>query len=151
MPIISRALTAAGLSTMLLLASCVDGTGRDVEYGLSVVPDLGDLDGRTLVADRIVDPDRDIVPGSRITMSFTTDSVSVDAGCNTLRGTASIDDHELVLDQLASTLQACDDALEEQDQWLTSFLTSRPRFDRTDDDFHLSRDDTEIHLILEDD
>jgi heat shock protein HslJ len=143
---------ATGLPTvLLLLASCVDGTGRDVEYGLAVVPELADLDGDTLVADRIVDPDRDLVPGSRITMSFTTDSVSVEAGCNTLRGAASIDDHELVVSDVASTMMACNEALEEQDQWLTSFLTSRPRFDRTDDDFHLSRDDTEIHLTLEDD
>jgi heat shock protein HslJ len=36
------------------------------------------------------------VPGSQIQMTFDQDSVTVDAGCNTLSGGASIDGDELV-------------------------------------------------------
>jgi heat shock protein HslJ len=110
---------------------------------------MAGLDGKTVVADGIVDPDRDLVSGSRITMSFTADSMSVNAGCNTLLGPASIDDYRLVVDLQASTQMACDQALEEQDRWLVSFLGARPRFERVDDDLYLSRDDTTIHLVPE--
>lgn len=103
--------------------------------GLVVTPSLSSLDGKTVVADGIVDPDRDLVSGSQITMSFNADSVSVDAGCNTFGGPASIADYELVVDVLASTQMTCDEALEEQDQWLTSFLGTRRRFERVNDDF----------------
>jgi heat shock protein HslJ len=149
MPTPSHVATAAVLSAGLMLTSCVDGTGRDATYGLVVAPDLTDLDGDTYVADGIVD--RELVPGTQITMSFEADTVNVRAGCKTLGGLAAIDDYELVLGHLTSTRQACNEALEEQDQWLTSFLTSRPRFDRVDDDLYLSRDDTVIHLVPQDD
>jgi|GEM_PF-872347 heat shock protein HslJ len=151
MPTPSRLVVPAAVAAGLLLAACVDGTGRDATYGLVVVPDLTDLSGDTFVADGIVDPDRELVSGTRIAMSFATDSVNVNAGCNTLSGTATIDDYELVLGHLRSTRKACDQALEEQDQWLTSFLTARPHFDRVDDDLYLSRDDTVIHLVRDDD
>ena len=80
-------------------------------------------------------------------MSFAADSVSANAGCNTLSGPASVEDSELVVRELASTRQACEEELEAQDQWLTSFLAARPRFERVDDDLYLSRDDTVIHLV----
>ncbi|HEX6328248.1 MAG TPA: META domain-containing protein [Jiangellaceae bacterium] len=146
---ISGRSAVVGLTAMLLLTSCAHGSGRDEAAGLAVVPTMAGLDGKTVVTDGIVDPDRDLVTGSRITMSFTADSVSVNAGCNTLLGPASIDDYELVVDLQASTQMACDQALEEQDQWLTSFLAARPRFERVDDDLYLSRDDTTIHLAPE--
>jgi heat shock protein HslJ len=150
MPVPSRLVVAASVAAGLLLASCVDGSGRDATYGLVVAPDLSDLSGDTFVADGVVDPDRDLVPGTQIAVSFAADSVNVTAGCNTLSGTATIDDYELVLGHVRSTRKACDQALEEQDQWLTSFLTARPNFDRVDDDLYLSRDDTVIHLVRED-
>ncbi len=144
--ITARLTAAVGLAAALLLTSCAYGEGRDATYGLVVAADLDRLDGTTVVADGIVDPDRELVSGSRITMSFTSDSVSVNAGCNTLRGAAAIEDYQLVVDELAATQMACDEALEEQDQWLASLLTSRPRLERVDDDLYLSRDDTVIHL-----
>lgn len=147
----SSLMTAASLSALLMLASCADdGAGRDAAYGLTVVADLNHLDGTTLVADGIVDPDRALAPDTAIEMSFSADAVSVNAGCNILNGAASIEDYELVVGELASTRMACDGALEEQDQWLMSFLTSRPRFERVDDDFYLSHDETVIHLVAAD-
>ena len=151
MPTASRILSAtASLATGLLLTACIDGSGRDDASGLVVAVDhLADLDGDKLTADGIIDPDRELVPGTRITMAFTADSVSVNAGCNTFTGIAAIDDYELVLGHLTATKRACEDALEDQDRWLMAFLTSRPRFEHVDDDFYFSRDDTVIHLLVE--
>ena len=71
---------AFGLAALLLLTSCGHGSGRDDAAGLAVVPTMDGLDGKTVVADGIVDPDRHLASGSRITMSFTADSVRVNAG-----------------------------------------------------------------------
>jgi heat shock protein HslJ len=128
------------------LAGCAGTSGRAADYGLATTPDLSELSGKSWVADGIRDPDRELVPGSQITMTFTTDSLSAAAGCNPLRGAASVDDSELVVADLASGLKACEEPLAEQDQWLGTFLTQRPTIERFDDDLWLSRDDTTIHL-----
>lgn len=135
----------------LLLAACVDGTGRDATYGLVVLPDLHNLDGDTLVANHVIDPGHTLVSGTRITMAFTSDAVTVNAGCNALHGPASVDDYELVIGNLAATSKACDQARTEQDRWLSRFLVSRPSFERVDEDLYLARKDTVIHLVPEDD
>jgi len=143
----SRAASAAlALLAAAALTACAGTTGRAAAYGLAVTPDLSELAGHPWVADNILDPDRDLAPGSQITMRFTSDSLSADAGCNPLRGAASVDDSELVVADLASGLKACDEQLAEQDQWLSTFLTQRPTIERLDDDLWLSREDTTIHL-----
>jgi heat shock protein HslJ len=74
--------------------------------------------------------------------------MSVNAGCNTLFGGASIDGDELVADGLASTQKGCDDALTKQDAWLSEFLGSRPSIEVLDQSLWLFHgDDSVIHLI----
>jgi heat shock protein HslJ len=136
-----------GLLACVALTSCAaDTTGRSADYGVAVTPELSDLAGEEWVADGIQDPDRDLVPGSQITMEFTADSVSATAGCNTFAGAASIDDTELVVVDLLSTRMACDEQLAEQDQWLSDFLEGRPTIEQLDEDLWLSRDETTVHL-----
>jgi heat shock protein HslJ len=135
-----------------VVAECDASPGRSADDALVETPELSDLSGATWIADGIVDEDRDLVPGSTIRMTFTADSLSADAGCNTLRGPASVDDDgELVVAELAATLKACEDALSEQDAWLSSFLTSRPTIEQQDDDLWLTREDTVIHLVADSD
>jgi heat shock protein HslJ len=143
----------AGLALLAATAvvSCDTSEGRSEDAALLVTPELSDLADSTWVADGIVDEDRELVPGSRISMDFTEDSVSANAGCNTLSGPASVDDGELVVAELAATLMACEDPLAEQDTWLSSFLTSRPTIERQDDDLWLAHDDTVIHLVVDSD
>lgn len=52
--------------------------------------------------------------------------LSVSGGCNTMFGTARIENGVLVVDQLASTLKACDQALMQRDRQLSELLKSRP-------------------------
>ena len=143
--------SAMALLAALVLSSCDTGAGRGEEAVLVHTPDLAGLADRVWVADGIVDPDRQLVQGSTITVTFTEDSLSANAGCNTLRGGASIDGDELVVSQLASTMKACEEPLMAQDQWLSTFLTSRPTIEQREDDLWLSRDDTVIHLVAADD
>lgn len=69
----------------------------------------------------------DLVPASRVTLTFTDGRISANAGCNTLNGAASWEGDTLeVRGSLASTMMACEDALMAQDTWLSEFLSSSP-------------------------
>jgi len=95
----SRTQRAQVLSALLLvctLVACGYGDGRSADYGLKSTPQLSDLEGKTWLAHEIVDPDRQLVSGSSLTMTFSADSLSANAGCNTLHGAASVQDDELV-------------------------------------------------------
>ena len=60
-------------------------------------------------------------------MIFTKDSLSANAGCNTMFGAAAIDGTKLVAKQLASTQKRVpEQQLAAQDIWLAAFLGSRP-------------------------
>jgi heat shock protein HslJ len=141
---------AVGLLAVLTVAACTTTDGRSEASGLSYTPALSDLHGHAWVADSIVDPHRNLVPGSTITMTFTKDSLSANAGCNTMFGAAAIDGTKLVAHQLASTQKACDQRLAAQDIWLAAFLGSRPTIEWLDHDLWLSHKDTVLHFTDED-
>lgn len=147
---LARAVAIAFVIT-LVATSCATSDGRSADYGFVLTPDLSDLAEHPWVADSIVDPDRDLVANTSISLTFTEDSVSLNAGCNTLFGAASIDGTELVVPQLASTRKLCEPPLGEQDTWLTTFITSRPTIERKDDNLWLSHDDTVIDFRPSDD
>jgi len=141
----------AGVAIIAALAitACDDSEPRVEVGGLAQAPaDLSDLEGGAWVADSVQDPDVSLVSGSQIEMRFKSDAMSVNAGCNTLFGGASIDGDELVADGLASTQKGCDDALAQQDAWLSDFLGSRPSIEVLDQGLWLFHgDDSVIHLI----
>ena len=137
------------LIAALALTACDDSEPRVETGGLAQAPaDLTELEGGAWVADSVQDPEVSLVSGSQIEMRFKSDSMSVNAGCNTLFGRASIDGDELVADGLASTRKACDDALEQQDSWLSDFLDSRPSIEVLDEGLWLFHgNDTVIHFV----
>jgi heat shock protein HslJ len=139
------------VTSVLALTSCDDSEPRVDVGGLAQAPaDLSQLEGGAWVADNVVDPDVSLVPGTQIEMRFQSDTLSANAGCNTLAGGASLNGDELVATALASTKKACDDTLGQQDAWLSDFLGSRPTIEVLDHDLWLSqRDDTVIHLTQE--
>lgn len=103
-----------------LVAACGAGPA-----GSSVDPpdrgaDSGNLAGRTFLSMRI--EGRDLVPGSRVRLSFDVGRIGAQAGCNSMGGSVAIVDGRLVLDDLATTEMACDPALMDQDTWLAGFL-----------------------------
>jgi heat shock protein HslJ len=137
------------LVAALALTACDDSEPRVDSLGLAQAPsDLSELKGGAWVADSVLDSDVSLVPGSQIEMRFQSDSLSVNAGCNTMFGGASVDGDELVAPALASTKKACEDALTQQDAWLSDFLGSRPTIEVLDQDLWLSHgNDSVLHLI----
>lgn len=151
MQVSSMRAAVVGLVAVLALTGCDDSEPRVDTLGLAQAPaDLAALDGSPWVADSVVDPEVSLVPGSQIEMRFAKDSVSVNAGCNTLLGGASIDGDDLVVPTLSSTRKACADALIQQDAWLSDFLGSSPTIEVLDQDLWLFHgDDTVLHLVRE--
>lgn len=134
----SRLLPAAagltlGLTVLGAVAACSSGGGAP------------DLDGRSFTATEV--RGHDLVEGSAIKLSFEDGRISAQAGCNTLVGGAAWDGGTLeITDQLASTMMACEDALMDQDEWLSGFLTSSPVLDLDDGTLELGDDTTGITL-----
>lgn len=75
-----------------------------------------------------------LAPGTEITMEFSGDHLSVNAGCNTMAGSYSAEGGVLAFDgDPAMTMMGCDDALQFQDQWITEALTEGMTIDQNDD------------------
>ncbi|MBY4129754.1 META domain-containing protein [Rhodococcus fascians] len=72
------------------------------------------------------------VDGTTIRLEFADDRISAEAGCNRLFGTVDTSQGKITTDSLGSTRMACPQALMDQDAWLTSFLSSTPRWSRDD-------------------
>jgi heat shock protein HslJ len=68
----------------------------------------------------------ELVAGSAVEVTFTVDTMSVWAGCNTLFGPFALDDDSVLswTAEPAATMMACEPELQEQDQWLAELLTS---------------------------
>ncbi|MDZ5619892.1 META domain-containing protein [Nocardioides sp. HM23] len=120
---IRGARVAAGLlAAGALVAGCgEDGDGRD-DPTVIVEDEQVQLAGHTFVAEEV--DGHDLVEGSRLSITFDQDAMSVVAGCNTLFGPYDDADGELRWsEEPASTQIGCDEALSEQDDWLRTTLT----------------------------
>lgn len=118
----SSAATSSGAAS----GTAASGSGAS---GATPVP--AELAGATFVATEVTGS-YSIVPGSTITLTFEPGTLSARAGCNNLFGSFTIDGDVLLAPQLASTMMACDDALMQQDTWLSGFLASSPTWTYTD-------------------
>jgi heat shock protein HslJ len=93
----------------------------------TAVPSAASLAGRWFVADASGVDGRALVDGTQLTMRFTAEELSASAGCNTLTASYRIDESAtLVVDQIGATAMGCDAPRHQQDEWLSSFLQSRP-------------------------
>jgi heat shock protein HslJ len=69
------------------------------------------------------------VAGTMVHLVFDGSQVSISGGCNGQAGEFEVRSGRLVVGGLSSTLIVCVPALSEQDDWLATFLTSRPRLE----------------------
>ncbi len=134
--------TALALVTLsaLTLAAC----GSDDDNGSGTAPTTDDLDGLTFGSTAVTG--HELVADSTITLSFQDDSVSANAGCNTMNGGYTITDGTLDVDAMATTMMACADDLMAQDTWLSEFLTSGPAVGLDGSTLTLTGDDATITL-----
>lgn len=109
---------------VLALAAC-GSEGEDMD-GADLAASVA---GRTFLSVQVSEDgaQRDLVEGSRLRLEFAAASLGAQAGCNTLSGGFSMDGDVLVVGELAQTTMGCERPLMEQDQWLSTFLGSRPR------------------------
>jgi heat shock protein HslJ len=129
---------AAGLG-VLLLASLV---GCQASAPLT-------LGGREFLSNGITDGGArfDLVPGTRVRLTFTDTRVSASAGCNIFGATYRIDAGRLVIDGGAMTEMGCDEARNAQDQWLFGFLGSKPAVTLAGPDLTLDNGRTIMRLV----
>lgn len=71
-----------------------------------------------------------LVDGIPVVITITEDSISLATGCNTISGTARIQDSRLYTGSLAMTEIGCPPALQAQEKWLLDMLRSQPRLER---------------------
>ena len=104
-----------------------------------------DLAGSTYTSTRVWG--HDLAEGSRVTLTFTEEGISADAGCNTMTGPATWEGETLEVEgPLASTMMACEDPLMEQDTWVSQFLGSSPGLEVDGDELTLGDDSTGMTL-----
>lgn len=86
------------------------------------------LQGRTFVSSAVTDHGlpKPLVAGTQIRLTFTTETLGAQAGCNTLNFPLQIEADWLVTGEAASTLIGCAPDREAQDQWLAGFLSADP-------------------------
>jgi heat shock protein HslJ len=111
-------ITALALS----LAACGDdttdsgsGSGGDVSTA---------IDGRTYVSQSATG--FTLVDGSDVRLTFDNGQLGANAGCNGMSGGYTITDGKLVVEALTSTMMACEQPLMDQENAVSTFLTSSP-------------------------
>jgi heat shock protein HslJ len=108
---------------VLALSAC---GGDDGSGGSQTATGDADLAGKTFVSTEVFG--LELADGTEIRVTFESDRISVQAGCNTLFGSARWDGGVLAVDEpMGMTRMACSDDLMRQDDWLHAFLTSEPR------------------------
>lgn len=129
-------------TSVIVLAGC--GSADDSPSG--VAPTDGELSGTTFDSTDVTG--RDLVPGSLVTIGFQEDSISANAGCNSMSGTYAITDGTLEVGVVAATEMACDDALMAQDLWLGNFITNGPSIVSFGETLTLTGDDVAVSLAV---
>ena len=69
----------------------------------------------------------EIVPDTAIVITVEEQQLGVQAGCNAMGGGYTIIGQTLLVETMISTMMACDEPLMEQEQWVSAFLTSKPK------------------------
>jgi heat shock protein HslJ len=141
-----RWILAAAGSVLMVTTGCGDVGSGDPRRGAS-----GELpDGRAFLSTSVTEGDvpRPLAEGTRIRLEFDGDGLSVYAGCNYLgfQNARQNGDH-LVVEEESSTDVGCRPKAMEQDEWLTTFLTSEPTMRLEGDSLWLTSKDTTIELL----
>ncbi len=140
------------LATAALLAVTLAGCGdedpttmaNDEPAGLSAK----DLDGRAFASVRV--DGHQLVKDTQIRLGFAGDEVQADAGCNHLFGTMALDGGTLAASNIGGTEMGCPDGLNDQDAWLSEFLSAGPEVVLDGDTLTLTKDDVVIELVEQD-
>lgn len=131
----------------LVLAACGSEETTDNSEAVDAgdVPTAAMLDNRKFVSTEV--DGYELVDGTEITLGFEVNGIAAQAGCNTLTGSFQLDENALSVGTMGMTMMACDEALMDQDTWLSEFLSSLPYIALDDNTLRLSNDDVTITLL----
>jgi heat shock protein HslJ len=131
----------------LLLAALLGATGCG-GHSTAAQPDVPW--GRTFVSTAVTEngQPQPLAEGTRIRIAFDAErrALSAHAGCNRMFGKARLEGGRLVVDGLASTKMGCPEDRARQDDWLGTFLESRPGWRLKGHELTLTRGSTRITL-----
>jgi len=88
-----------------------------------------------------------LVPGTKVRVGFSNNSVSASAGCNNMSGEYRLEGEKLVVGELAISAMGCPTNLGKQDQWLADLLTAGPTLVVDGDNLVLTTDTTEVTFL----
>ncbi|MET8777933.1 META domain-containing protein [Nocardia sp. NPDC004654] len=131
------------LVPVLLLAFGVAACGNGDESGPSE-PEATPM-GRTFLSTEV--EGAPIPGGGPLSLQFTDGTVIAYAGCNTISGAVTLDEHVLRVDELASTLIGCPGDLADADQWVDTLLSSAPTWQLDGDTLTLKNNEQTVTLL----
>jgi heat shock protein HslJ len=125
--------TRGGTALLLaaVLAGCADSDGdptdspspSTAEATSATTVDAAALDGRSYASNYV--EGAELVEGTTIDVGFEGETMSVNAGCNTMFGPFEVDGTTITwTSEPAATMMMCDPDLLEQDRWLTEFFSA---------------------------
>ena len=124
------------IPAFLVLGAC----GSDDSSG-----SVPDVDGREFISTEMVG--HQLVDGSTIRLAFEDGSVAANSGCNSMSGGYSFDGDILQVEMMAMTEKGCDEALMDQDAFLSGFLTSGPTVAVDGDEMTLMSGEEQITFL----
>ncbi len=134
---------------LVALAAALLAAGACSRPGTAPAP-ADPLDGRSFVSTAVLEggAERELVPGTRIELSFADGRLSARAGCNLLGARYRLAGGVLeIVGGVSTTEMGCDPERHEQDAWLSAFLGASPRVRLEGPDLVLARGGTEIRFL----
>lgn len=138
----TRRLAVATIACAVALMSCGDDSTSSSDAGKA--PVAADLDGRSFLSTKV--EGQTLVDGTQVTLTFTADSLSAVAGCNTMVGGYTIEDGVLKVPAMAQTLMACDPETTAQDEWVSALLAGGPTLSLAADELTVKGGETTLTL-----
>lgn len=137
----------AALALLVLAGGCGSDSGGDSGPVGRTVPEL---DGTSWIATTLTEhgQPRALAPGSQLRLDFADGRIKVDAGCNAISGSYRLsEESQLSVGDLSSTTMGCDQALMDQDTWVSQSVFNAPLLASVDGDtLTLSREGLEVVL-----
>jgi heat shock protein HslJ len=136
----ARTLLSVGLA--VLTVAC-GSTARSSSSVPTTFPSAS-LPGHTFIATEAVG--HKIVPGTMISLAFEGDTLSLNAGCNSMGGGYRINGGQLRVANMSTTEIGCEPARALQDKWLGEFFTAGPEIVAGDKSITLKSGATVVKL-----
>jgi heat shock protein HslJ len=106
--------------------------------------------GRTFVSTAVTaaGKNKPLVTGTTIRLQILEPNrIMVQAGCNSAQGAARLSGDKLVVEDLSTTGVGCEQALHQQDEWITGFFRAGPTWRLSGNDLVLTGTDIEVKMV----